>query len=408
MTASQADAIRNAVRGVTKDWAKTRKAEERSQYAGFDRRFRLISSSRVTLREVAFDVMEDAYLAASDHGTLPTKPRQIMYAARPEILARTGEETLSGSYFSQTLLIDYMDENDCSDWDIVWDARGHFVEPHTGQSIPLGTLEVRQYLGERPSFAPPAPEIEAAVFPTAGAKNRYRNVLFIEKEGFNPILEAARLQERFDCAVMSTKGMSVTAARILIDRLTPDVDNIFVLHDFDVSGFSIAGTLGTDSRRYVFETVPPMRDFGLRLADVQAMNLQSEPVPAKPNEWPSRAATLRRHGAAPEEIDFLRTRRVELNAMTSRQFVDFIEAGLTAHGVTKLIPGDTIIEQQARRVIAAQLTEEALAKISGEIAKRAEKVALPANLLERIEAVFEEEPALPWDVAVAMIVKGRR
>jgi hypothetical protein len=355
-----------------------------------------------------FDVMEDAYLAASDHGTLPTKPRQIMYAARPEILARTGEETLSGSYFSQTLLIDYMDQCDCSDWDIVWDARGHFVEPHTGQSVPLGTLEVRRYLGERPSFAPPAPESDAAVFPTAGAKNRYRNVLFIEKEGFNPILEAARLQERFDCAVMSTKGMSVTAARILIDRLTPDVDNIFVLHDFDVSGFSISGTLGTDGRRYDFENVPPMRDFGLRLADVLAMNLQSEPVPAKPNEWPKRFATLSRHGATPEEIDFLRSRRVELNAMTSRQFVDFIEAGLTAHGVTKLIPDETIIAQQARRVIAAQLTEEALAKISDEIAKRAEKVALPANLRERIEAVFEEEPALPWDVAVAMIVKGRR
>jgi len=180
------------------------------------------------------------------------------------------------------------------------------------------------------------------------------------------------------------------------------------LHDFDVSGFSISGTLGTDGRRYDFENVPPMRDFGLRLADVLAMSLQSEPVPAKPNEWPKRFATLSRHGATPEEIDFLRSRRVELNAMTSRQFVDFIEAGLTAHGVTKLILGDTIIEQQARRVIAAQLTEEALAKISGEIAKRAEKVALPANLLERIEAVFEEEAALPWDVAVAMIVKGRR
>jgi hypothetical protein len=116
------------------------------------------------------------------------------------------------------LLIDYMEEHDC---------------------IALGTLEVRQYLGERPSFAPPAPETEAAFFPTAGAENRYRNVLFIEKEGFHSILEAARLQERFDCAVMSTKGMSVTAARMLIDRLTPHVDNIFVLHDFDVSGFSV-------------------------------------------------------------------------------------------------------------------------------------------------------------------------
>jgi hypothetical protein len=404
MTTTPVDAIRNAVCGVTKDWAKTRKAEERSRNARFNRRLRLMPSSRVTMRDVAFDVMEDAYLAASDNGTLPAKPRQIMYAARPEILRRTGEEALGGSYFSQTLLVDYLEEYDCSAWDIVWDARGHFAEPHTRRSIPLGTLEVRQYLGERPSFAPPDPESESAVFPTAGAKNRYRNVIFVEKEGFHPILEAARLQERFDCAVMSTKGMSVTAARMLVDKLTPYVDNIFVLHDFDISGFSICGTLGTDSRRYVFENAPPMRDLGLRLADVLAMNLQSEPVPAKPNEWPSRVTTLRRHGATPEEIDFLRRRRVELNAMTSRQLVDFIEAGLTAHGVTKLIPDEAIIEQHARRVIEAQLTDQAMAKIAGEIAERAKKIALPANLRERIEAVFEEEPAMPWDVAVARIV----
>jgi hypothetical protein len=238
----------------------------------------------------------------------------------------------------------------------------------------------------------------------AGAENRYRNVIFVEKEGFHPILEAARLQERFDCAVMSTKGMSVTAARMLVDKLTPYVDNIFVLHDFDISGFSICGTLGTDSRRYFFENKPPMSDLGLRLTDVLAMNLQSEPVPAKPNEWPSRVTTLRRHGATPEEIDFLRSRRVELNAMTSRQLVDFIEAGLTAHGVTKLIPDEAIIEQHARRVIEAQLTDQAMAKIAGEIAEQAKKIALPANLREGIEAVFEQEPAMPWDVAVARIV----
>ena len=77
---------------------------------------------------------------------------------------------------------------------IIWDARGHFAEPHTSYELALGTLEVRQYLGERPSFNPPKREL---VFPTIGPENRYSNVLFIEKEGFRQILQAARLQERF-------------------------------------------------------------------------------------------------------------------------------------------------------------------------------------------------------------------
>jgi hypothetical protein len=182
-----AAAIRGAVEAVTKDWAKQRKAEERNARATLNRRFALVRSSRITIREAAFDVMEEAYLAASDNGKLPAKPRQIMYAARPLILKVTGEVELNDSYFTQGLLIDYMEEYDCDDWDITWDARGHFVEPHTGIETALGTLEVRQYLGERPSFEPKRRD-SLLLFPTIGAENRFRNVLFIEKEGFNSLI----------------------------------------------------------------------------------------------------------------------------------------------------------------------------------------------------------------------------
>jgi hypothetical protein len=404
---SPADAIKGAVQSVTKDWAKQKKAEERNRNAMFNRRLRLVQSHRVTIREVAFKVMDQAYRKASDNGTLPTKPRQIMYAARPEILTRTGEAELNGAYFSQTLLIDYMEEYDCDDWDIIWDARGHFIEPHTGTEIPLGTLEVRQYLGERPSFK--AWSVEVALnlpFPTNAAENRFDNILFIEKEGFHPILEAAQLQQRWDVALMSTKGMSVTASRKLLDELSPYVERIFVLHDFDRSGFSICGTLGTDSRRYFFnnDITDKFVDIGLRLEDVAG--LQSEPVPPIAEfEWRQRAPTLRRHGATPE-IAFLRSRRVELNALTSRQLVDFIEAKFKQHGVKKVIPGEAVLEQQARRVIAQRLAKDAIAKINTRVAKQASAVTLPADLAQRVAMLLEKRPELPWDLAVAETVSN--
>jgi hypothetical protein len=400
-----ADAIIAAVNAVTKDWERQRKAEERRASAVLNRRFALVRSSRTTLRDAAFDVMEEAYLAASDNGALPVKPRQIMYAARPRILQMTGEVELSGSYFSQTLLIDYMEVYDCDDWDIVWDARGHFIEPHTGTETALGTLEVRQYLGERPSFETPETIARLLLFPTNGAKNRYRNVLFIEKEGFHPLVQAARLQERFDVAVMSTKGMSVIAARHLVDQLTPLVDNIFVLHDFDRSGFSILGTLGTNSRRYWFRNKPPIVDIGLRLTDAKTMGLQSEPVkPVSADEWRERAETLERHGATPEEISFLRHGRVELNAMTSRQFIDFIERRFADHGVEKLIPDDQILEQHARRVIKNRLTQEALDLFADDIQQQTDNTKLPENFRQAVEASLEQYPELPWDAAVALIL----
>jgi hypothetical protein len=147
------------------------------------------------------------------------------------------------------------------------------------------------------------------------------------------LLASARLAERFDIAVTSTKGMTVTAFRMLIDRLAQrGVENIFVMHDFDISGFSSAGTLGTDSRRYRFSNPVRIIDLGLRLADVEEMDLESEPVAAKAAEWRSRRETLRRHGASKDEIAFLADRRVELNAMTSPQFLAFIENKLTEHG----------------------------------------------------------------------------
>ena len=223
----------------------------------------------------------------------------------------TGEVELNDSYFTQVLLIDYMEWHDCDTWDITWDARGHFIEPHTGIETALGTLEVRQYLRERPSFQSLDPTEIVSLFPTIGARNRFRNVLFIEKEGFHPLIQAARIQERFDVAVMSTKGMSVTAARKLLDELTPFVDNILVLHDFDRSGFSICGTLGTNSRRYRFKHKPPIRDIGLRLTDVVEMGLQSEPVPEVTyTEWLQRAdSAAARRDAGRDRFPAKRARR---------------------------------------------------------------------------------------------------
>jgi hypothetical protein len=401
-----AASITDAVEGVTKAWAKQRKAEERSASA-FARRYnRMVRSDRFTIREAAWVVTSDAYMKASDNGRLPTRPRQIMYAARPQILELTERDTLDDRYFTQTLLPDYvaMNPEECRNWDIVWDARGHFTEPHTGHEIALGTLEVRGYLGLRAKVTEVVTVDPSILFPTHGPEHRFNAVLFVEKEGFGPLFAAEQLAEKYDLAIMSTKGMSVTAARTLIDRLCHrGLELILVLHDFDVSGFSIFGTLGTSNRRYSFETDVPVVDIGLRLVDVEEMGLESEPTDVSGN-WSKREETLRRHGATPKEIAFLESKRVELNAMTSRQFLDFIEAKLDEHGVEKLVPEDAILEQHARRLIEQRLARKAIARVASKIAKEAASQKLPSDLLARIGAALEEKPHLPWDAALAAVL----
>jgi hypothetical protein len=94
----------------------------------------------LSIRDAAWRVMESAYAVASGDGGYPANARQIMYAARPSILELTGRDALDDKYFTQTLLPDYLEEHpsETAGWDVVFDARGHFVEPHTTRSVPLG------------------------------------------------------------------------------------------------------------------------------------------------------------------------------------------------------------------------------------------------------------------------------
>jgi hypothetical protein len=360
----------------------------------------------VTIKEVAWEGMAKAYDDASGGGRYPANARQVMYAARPAILSATGKTSLADSYFTQTLLPDYIEEHaeETADWDVVFDARGNFTEPHTGREVPLGTLDVRAYLGDRPPLGSAIRLVGGESFPTLGPKNRYSAILFIEKEGFAPLLAAARIAERFDIAIMSTKGMSTTAARMLLDRLSPDIDKVLVLHDFDVSGFSIFGTLGTDGRRYRFKNEVPIVDLGLRLVDIEAMDLQSEPVEIS-GEWHARAATLAEHGATNEEIRFLAHRRVELNAMTAPVFVDFLERKLSKHRVRKVLPDAAIIERHARHVAEQVLAEKALLKMRAKLQQDGAAMSLPDNLMQQIRTTLKRESDIPWDAAVARIVR---
>ena len=210
-----------------------------------------------------------------------------------------------------------------ADWKVVFDARGHLIEPHTGRSVPLGTSEVAGYLdnaGEPDWLEPSAlmPDIE-----TCGPRGCYGAVLFCEKEGFNELFAAVDLAERYDIAIMSTKGLSVTASRRLVDRLCYRYQiPLFVMHDFYVSGLTILRTLRSDTRRYGFENEIEVIDLGLRLTDVQ--DLESDAV-THDKEIEER---LKRDGATAAEIEFLKTKQVELNAFTSDALIQWVEGKL--------------------------------------------------------------------------------
>ena len=124
-----ANDIMDCVIAGTKKWARTRKQEEHAPASRSYRYARMTQERGVQFKEAAWEFMPEAYAHASGDGSLPTNARQIMYAARPYIQTQTGK-ALRDDYFTQTLLPDYLDEHPSLDWNVVYDARGHFTEPH--------------------------------------------------------------------------------------------------------------------------------------------------------------------------------------------------------------------------------------------------------------------------------------
>ena len=406
MNDTLAERLKASVLDVTKDWAKQRKAEERHASAEMNRRARLIRrSDYYNFKSAASEVMEEAYLKASANGTLPASARQVMYQARPFIQQKMGGQPLDDQYFCQTLLPNYMEEYGV-DWDIVYDDRGHFFEPHTERSFGLGTIGVRNYLADVKPPQLDEPGFAAGKVTTRGPGGCFGAVLFIEKEGFLPLFSKIRLAERYDLAIMSTKGMSSTAARSLIDNLCHKQVPLLALHDFDKAGLSIAGTLKRSTRRFSFENNARIIDLGLRLPDVRDLGLETSAEDAFDRGSDSKKReNLGLNSATEEEAEFLLRQRVELNALTADQLVEFIEGKLDEHGITKVIPEGDLLGDAYRLFVNSARLEE-IVETAIEDMEDQDDVVAPLDLGARVAEYLKQHPESRWDEAVAEIARG--
>jgi hypothetical protein len=417
-----ASVMHNLVREGTKRWTRTVKAEERSPATRRYRFERMTREHRVKIKEAAAEIMKEAYEKVSGPDKLPANARQIMYAARGHIQDQTGRP-LRDDYFTQTLLPDFMAENSelTAGWNVVYDARGHFAEPHGGARFGLGHLEVRKYLSDLCEPEVHDADFSPAAVSTKGPSAGFGALLFIEKEGFEQLLSRARIANKFDLATMSTKGMSVTAARELADEMCSTYNvPLLLLHDFDKSGFSIAGTIQRDTRRYEYQNIIKVIDLGLSLDDVKEMKLETEYQYHKKGSQEALMENLRTNGASEEEVEFMfrdfdktdpaknrHTRRVELNAMTSPQFIAFVERKLRAADfVKKIVPDEGLLAEVYAGLERSRRLQEAAEGLDEEIEEeiKMDGFKAPKNLQRRVRKYLEKHQERRWDAALAAIL----
>jgi len=294
-----------------------------------------------SVKDAVFKVIKQAAGKASANFTLPYSVRQLYYQVRPLIQEYTNKE-LNYAYFTPPLVTDY-EEIYGPLQGLIYEPRGHLVEPHRDIEVPLGTVDVAGY--EIPDY-------------------EYDKILYIEKEGFRQIFAAVKLGPRYDMAFMTAKGFATRAAKQLLDHATTKDITILAAHDADISGYEIARTLESETRTTRGMYIDVI-DLGLTVKEALDMGLEAEGVviQKKPSyELLSRLTSEEKTFLLGERDYYYRGwkgKRVELNAMATDQLISWLEGRLKELGLqTKVLPPEDVVEDELNDAIGSKLDED--------------------------------------------------
>jgi hypothetical protein len=276
------------------------------------------------------------------------------------------------------------------------EPRGSIYHPHRGETITLSTLMVEEY--ERPIWT-------------------LNKLVYIEKEGFSEALKDVRWAKRHDCALLSSKGFSTRAARDLVDKLAEHDEpvTIFCVHDADAYGTMIYETFQQETKARGARKIEII-NLGLEPWETVAMGLEVEDVKAGERRKAVAGYVLDREDSAPNGTsweDWLQTNRVELNAMTTPQFIAWLDGKMAAYG--KLIPPPDVLEAELRERIEnktrAAITERILreAGLDRQVAAALKAIKRPsaATLARGIKTLFARSPDQEWRAHIETVATER-
>jgi hypothetical protein len=261
--------------------------------------------------------------------------------------------------------------------------------------IPLGTLAVEKY--KRPAW-------------------NFNKALYCEKEGFFPVLIDARWPERNDCALLTSKGFASRAARDLLGLLgaTDEPITFFTVHDADGPGTMIHQSLQEGTRARPGRSAK-VENLGLEPAEGRVMGLPVESVERKDG----RAVPVAAYAEA--EREWLQRHRIELNAMTTGEFIDWLDrkmAPFLRDGVpAKVIPPAPVMAERLAADVKSNVREQIVTNVllAAGVDRQVEEVyaaLLPAIQIQSaalpssVAGALTERPEEPWTAPIARMAAG--
>jgi hypothetical protein len=352
-----------------------------------------------SLKEAAFQVMEDAWRHVSGDGRLPVSARRQFYAVRHRIRAITDKRfnpDRGYDYFAQKLLPEYQRQRIAEGKEplagIYYDPRGKLYEAHTGTDMDLGTRDVEDY--EFPPYT-------------------FNKLLYVERRGQLPLLQAAKIPERFDMALVTEAGFSTVAARTLLSG-AGEKYQIFCLHDADYPGYNILRTLREATERMPKHSMEVF-DIGLTVEQVIDMGKEPEEYERRSKLPKGLIPTLNeaeREWFIGEFVgkrgnkEVRKSKRFELDDLTAPEMIEHIERRLEELGAEpKVIPPEDFLESEGKKLFRGQVggwvdatIDEVLgtAELKKEMAKEFEERFKLQGAEAWIETGFKREDSQSW------------
>jgi hypothetical protein len=366
----------------------------------------------MTVKSAAFMVMEEAYNKVSDDGKYWANARQLMYAARPAILKYAKQSSFTDSWFTQTILPEFLQQNPelTQTWRIAYDKRGDLIQPHNRATVGLGTVEVDSF-GRHDRFISNSP-VSSFAYTSASPERRFGGILFVEKEGFNQALLESGILERYDLALASSKGQPNIAIRALIDEMLSRNPNfkIFTVTDFDISGVSIRDVLlGDNKLRFEYRNkVKPIRicvDWtqASRLHDESLSEFSGLKSKKEDEDDNLYYKLISRHGLEHEAARFLAfdKLRVEVNALTTPELINTIEKTVSQH-CKKVLPDREHLEGAWRQyMVSAELNQQ-----QKQLQTKYADARPPYGIMDKIKEYLELHPECSWDEALSKLLEN--
>jgi hypothetical protein len=340
---------------------------------------------RLSQKDVVLENLDQAIGNASGNGEYRFNERQIFYQVRPIVLEETGQPLQIGNF--KAILTDY--ENDNGEIEGMYrEPRGSIYHPHRHETISLGTLTVESY--ERPIWT-------------------YNKLVYIEKEGFSEALKDNGWPERHDCAVVSSKGYTTRAVRDLVDKIAEHDEpcTIYCVHDADAYGTMIYQTFQEATKARGARKIQIV-NLGLEPWDA-VDGFEIEDVERGDKRKPVAEYVIAREGGWEE---WLQTHRVELNAMTTPEFIEWLDDKMAKHGAGKLIPPTKVLTAELEKKLEAKVRAAHIERILREagletqVAATLNAIKRPngADLAKGIRDLFARSPQCKWRDHVGAVV----